>query len=178
MKIKHYFSSKHSQVPILRTCLINVTSHIFPIHITIFYLTNKKSPTFPFSLPNKFQEMSQRYVSQEAQSIYYQVFFVTLSKAVFFIMGFNSIGEGFVLNKSHIDTCARLLLLPQTKFSHSNLCHVPSGSKACISFFLLHIYVVKSCQIMQILSYLSFQILLTYVVRQIFAKYMPLKLEV
>ena len=146
MKIKHYFSSKHSQVPILRTCLINVTSHIFPIHITIFYLTNKKSPTFPFSLPNKFQEMSQRYVSQEAQSIYYQVFFVTLSKAVFFIMGFNSIGEGFVLNKSHIDTCARLLLLPQTKFSHSNLCHVPRlGFLFSFSTFML-LNPVKLCK--------------------------------
>ena len=87
------------------------------------------------------------------------VFFLLWCPKLFFIMGFNSIGEGFVLNKSHIDTCARLLLLPQTKFSHSNLCHVP---RLGFLFSLLHIYVVKSCQIMQILSYLSFQILLTY----------------
>lgn len=86
-------------------------------------------------------------------------FFLLCCPKLFFIVGFNSIGEGFVLNKSHIDTCARLLLLPQTKFSHSNLCHVP---RLGFLFSLLHIYVVKSCQIMQILSYLSFQILLTY----------------
>ena len=61
-------------------------------------------------------------------------------------MGFNSIGEGFVLNKSHIDTCARLLLLPQTKFSHSNLCHVPRlGFLFSFSTFML-LNPVKLCK--------------------------------
>ena len=97
--------------------------------------------------------------NSNSKYIFLIVVFLLRCPKLFFIMGFNSIGEGFVLNKSHIDTCARLLLLPQTKFSHSNLCHVP---RLGFLFFLLHIYVVKSCQIMQILSYLSFQILLTY----------------
>ena len=74
------------------------------------------------------------------------VFFLLWCPKLFFIMGFNSIGEGFVLNKSHIDTCARLLLLPQTKFSHSNLCHVPRlGFLFPFSTFML-LNPVKLCK--------------------------------
>ena len=73
-------------------------------------------------------------------------FFLLRCPKLFFIVGFNSIGEGFVLNKSHIDTCARLLLLPQTKFSHSNLCHVPRlGFLFSFSTFML-LNPVKLCK--------------------------------
>ena len=74
------------------------------------------------------------------------IVFLLWCPKLFFIMGFNSIGEGFVLNKSHIDTCARLLLLPQTKFSHSNLCHVPRlGFLFSFSTFML-LNPVKLCK--------------------------------